>query len=93
MHHSNEMDPEMQKKLRGRLSTALELGATGEFPEGQLTDRDEGEIKYAVSFIDGKVIIDFGTPVVWMGMAPEQAKELARVLLKWANPVTRPVSS
>jgi len=90
MHHSPEPDPEMQRRLNEMRDKLLDLGATGEFPEGHLTDQDEGEIKFAVSFTDGKVILDFGTPVVWMGMRPDQAKELARSLLTYANPVTRP---
>jgi len=90
MHHSSQPDLEMDAKLNELRAALLDLGATGEFPEGKLTDQDEGEVKFAVGFKEGKVILDFGSPVVWMGMSPEQAKELARSLLKFANPVTRP---
>ena len=50
-------------------------------------------MKFALGFVDGKVILDFGTPVAWVGGTPEQAKALARELLKWANPITRPKGS
>ncbi len=82
MHHSSAPDPELADRLG--------LGATGEFPEGKLTEVDEGELKFAVGYVEGKVVIDFGTPVSWVGMHPHQAKELARLILKHANPVTRP---
>lgn len=55
MHHSSAPDPE--------LADHLGLGATGEFPEGKLTEVDEGELKFAVGYMKGKVVIDFGTPV------------------------------
>ena len=81
MHHSSAPDPELADRLG--------LGATGEFPEGQLTEQDEGELKFAVGYTEGKVVIDFGTPVSWVGMHPNQAKEFARLILKHANPITR----
>jgi len=89
MHHSSQPDPEISRMH----PHGDELGATGEFPEGHLTESDEGEIKFAVGYKDGKVVLDFGGPVAWMGMHPDQAKELASLLLKWANTVTRPTPS
>ena len=61
------------------------MGATGEFPDGKLTESDEGALEYAVGHTDGKVVIDFGTPTVWFGMEPEQAIQLAQVLLDHAG--------
>jgi hypothetical protein len=64
---------------------APNLGATGRFPQGQLTERDEGEIAFRVGVIDRKVVLDFGQEVVWMGMDAAQARSLARALLKHAD--------
>ena len=90
MHHSSEVDPEIAERLNEGVKEMFGLGPTGEFPEGKLTDQDEGEIKFAVGYTDGKVVIDFGGPVAWVGMSRDQAKELARSILKYADPVTRP---
>ena len=91
MHHSQGFDPAMADHLRKELDELSEkMGATGRFPEGKLTELDEGEIRFQVGFKDGKVVMDFGQPTAWIGMHPEQAKDLARTLMKWANPVTRP---
>lgn len=100
MHHSSHQDPEMDQRLREMFEDAgavreggdelVKLGATGRFPGGKLTDQDEGEVQFRVGYLDGKIVLDFGQPVTWVGCSPEQAKDLARILLKHANPVTRP---
>lgn len=64
---------------------ARTLGATGEFPEGKLDESDEGELRLAVGVDrDLNVRIDFGKPVAWLAMAPEQALELGEMIVKQA---------
>ena len=78
---------EMQKRL---LSTAADFrGAVGAYPEGQLTAADEGSIQFAIGEQDGKVVIDFGTSVHWLGMTPQQAADFASSVLKRARLVAR----
>jgi hypothetical protein len=62
----------------------IRLGATGRFPEGKLRADDEGELRAAIGTMKGQVVIDFGKPVSWLSLPPEQAKALALVLLKKA---------
>lgn len=69
---------EQQKKL-------YELGATGEFPDGKLTEDDEGSINFAIGIKDGKVCLDFGTPSRWIAMKPEDALKLAETLIEKAR--------
>jgi len=63
------------------------LGPTGKFPDGKLTDSDEGEIAIAVGSKDGKVVIDFGKPTAWIGFTPAQANDIADLLRKHAASV------
>lgn len=63
----------------------LELGKTGEYPQGKLNKDDEGEIKLAVYEEKGKIVINFGTPVVWLAFDKEQAIALADVLMERAT--------
>jgi hypothetical protein len=35
---------------------------------------------FAVGSHEGKVVIEFGTPVAWLGMTPDQALQLAKTL-------------
>ena len=96
-NHSSEIDEEMRKHQRqlieemGLLERELDIplkdgiGATGRFPQGKITRHDEGEIRFAIGSKDGKVIIDFGSQVTWVGMPPEQAIELGEILIKRAK--------
>lgn len=67
--------------LMTELGKELGLGATGEQPEGQLTAQDQGELKLGVATLDGKVIVNFGQPVAWFGLKPDQARAVAQALL------------
>ena len=98
MHHSNEYDPAMMEKLNGMREEledvvaglkAEEMGATGRFPRGKLTELDQGEVRFRVAYVDGTVVLDFGKPTAWVGMTPKQAKELAVALKRHASPVSR----
>jgi len=77
------------KLMRDLLNTASFRGALGEFPEGKLTKSDEGALQFAIGAKDGKVILDFGTSVHWVGMTPQQAADLASILVKRAREVAR----
>lgn len=66
------------------LAKKLKLGATGAFPQGKVNRTDEGELRMAVSN-DGKIVrLDFGKPVTWIGMSPNDAKEFAALLMQHA---------
>lgn len=98
-HHGSEPfdgEPEGPEKkiarnklMRDLLSTTGFRGALGDFPEGKLTKTDEGSIQFAIGEKDGKVVLDFGTPVHWVGMTPQQAAEFASTLIKRAREVAR----
>lgn len=86
-HHSEDRLPDdLRRQL---LDTAAFRGALGTFPSGQLTKTDEGAIQFGVTERDGKVILDFGTPVAWVGMEPQQAADLASLMLKHARAAGR----
>lgn len=98
-HHGSEPfdgapeDParniERNKLMRDLLDTTGFRGALGDFPEGQLTKSDEGAFQFAVGEKDGKVVIDFGTPVHGIGLTPQQACDIASAILKRARYVAR----
>lgn len=84
MHHSDKPFDDAEPK------SAFEptFGATGKFPDGKLVPHDEGEIRFGVTHKGGKVIIDFGEPVHWIGMTPDQAKLLAASLITRSGKAT-----
>lgn len=63
----------------------FKLGATKRFPRGKIHDSDEGELRLAVSHHEGNVVVNFGTPVTWIGLPPEQAIALAQGLMEHAH--------
>lgn len=69
------------------------FGATGEFPEGKLTDDDEGALVLGVAIYKGKVFVNFGKPVEWLGLGPGAAVEFGVALLKAAASIAPPEKS
>lgn len=61
------------------------LGATGDYPEGKLGPNDEGALQFAITHYQGKVVVNFNTPVSWFGMAPADARHLAELLNQHAD--------
>lgn len=75
-----------QRRFRDLITdTAAFRGEIGAFPQGKLTDDDEGAIQFGIAHKDGKVVLDFGKPVHWLGMTPQDAADLASSLLKFAR--------
>lgn len=61
-------------------------GATGRFPEGKLTDEDQGEIAVAIGTHEGRVVLHFGDkPVTWFALTAAQAEGFALELIQRAN--------
>ena len=75
---------EAADRLESRSDVPRGLGATGDFPEGKLNDKDEGGLTYAVGSDKriGKVILTFGKPVAWMGMGRSDALQMADAI-RW----------
>lgn len=60
-------------------------GATGRFPSGKLNKEDEGELRMATTIDGDTFILNFGKPVVWIGLKSIQAQELGEKLLEFAK--------
>jgi hypothetical protein len=95
MSHHSSNDPFFQNTparrdlMRQLLNTTGFIGATGQFPDGALSPNDEGQIQFATSIIDGRVILDFGKPVSSLGMSPQEACDIAGALVKLARAAAR----
>lgn len=62
------------------------LGATGEFPDGKLSEEDEGELRMQIGLTaEGLVRMDFGKPIAWFSMHPQQACDMAAMIVKHAR--------
>lgn len=57
------------------------------FPRGQISQDDEGEVTLAIYVWRNVVRIDFAEPTTWLGVPPDQARELGRILIKRADEI------
>lgn len=67
------------------MAKSPKFGASGKFPEGKLTEHDEGELTFGIGHKNGKVILSFGKEVAWIGMGPDLALDLAELLIEHAE--------
>lgn len=86
-NHSSDRDP-LIDSLKGDIADMRRkhlqdaIGATGRHPEGKITPQDEGEIAFSITNTMGKVVLNFGKPVAWVGLRPQDARQLAELLLR-----------
>lgn len=65
----------------------MNLGASGEYPQGKLNESDEGELIVAVAADKqtSRVLLQFGKSIRWIGMDAAQARAVAQMLIQKAN--------
>lgn len=64
----------------------IEPGPTGRFPKGKIHPTDEGELALRIGHSQqGKVVVDFGKAVVWIGLDPDDADIFAERLKECAK--------
>jgi hypothetical protein len=54
------------------------------YPEGKMTQSDKGELQFKVVAYEGRVIMDWGRPVQWVGFRPFEARTVADALIRYA---------
>ena len=97
-NHASESEPgplsehlrkamEDKNSLLSKLVKAEKLGATGKFPEGKLSENDEGEIRLAVTIYKNEVVLSFGKAVEWVGFTPELAHRIADTIHRKADEI------
>ncbi len=66
------------------------IGPTHQVPSGKLYKGDQGGLQYAVGadLAKNRVVVQFGTPVAWLGLTKEQTIRLAQGLLEKAGELT-----
>jgi hypothetical protein len=91
MSHHGEKPFPVDRELEGFMRKINQVvkedmvGATGEFPEGKLNSADEGALQFKIGHSNDHVILDFGTPVSWIGIDPVNAVALAQSLIEHAR--------
>lgn len=61
------------------------VGPTGKMPKKPVSATDAGGLRIAISVdkIANRIVIEFGTPVAWMGLDAEEAESFIRALIHY----------
>jgi len=62
------------------IDTKRNVATVGDFPDGVLDRSDEGSLLLNVTAVKGRVVINFGEQLSWIGMRPKEARELIRAI-------------
>ncbi len=65
------------------------MNANNAWPNGMMREDDEGVCAIAVGAENGNVVIQFSEPQKWVGMTPEQAVDLAQLIIARARQVAK----
>ena len=96
-HHNEGMSPEMrklfdeEKDARKRFADQVAGRARRTWSDGRLGPTDDGDLAFAVGPHPDHdlIVIDFGKPVEFVSVQPQQAVELAQTLIKHARALSR----
>jgi hypothetical protein len=66
------------------MSVTEQASTPPEQAEGRPDGKDDGPVNIQVAHNENVVIIQFGGPVSWVGMPPDNARSLARFLFEHA---------
>ena len=67
--------------------TTKKPGATGEFPQGKISDDDEGALNVSIhaDMATRTVVLQFGKPISWLGLDKATTLRLADLLISRAR--------
>lgn len=87
-HHGDEQrESELQKMFQEQ----RELVSSRKWPNGRISGDDDGQLVFKIGSDPEKelVYLEFPKPVTWTAMPPQQAIELAQLLIRHARGVSK----
>lgn len=67
------------------LLAAQQPGPTGEYPEGELSEDDEGELQLRVHHAQGNVVIEFGKSITWLALPHDEVPQFLQIIADHAE--------
>jgi hypothetical protein len=83
-HHGQDGFGELPEELREKIAE-LQQAFAGDYPLGKMNRDDQGALAVATTADKGRVILAFPKPTDWVGFGPEQARDLAEMMLERAE--------
>lgn len=56
-----------------------------QYPQGKLSEHDEGELAVAIALVGDSVVINFTKPIHWIGLGRDRAISFAQSILAHAT--------
>ena len=86
---AESIEPTTQEELLKALQSMADIEPEyqKEFPDDRLNKDDEGIIAFRITNAHGRIVIDFGKSVHWVGFTAKEAKGLAELILKHVKEV------
>ena len=95
-HHNEGMSEPMRKLFEDEIAARKRYveqqtgEAKREWSDGRINGSDDGDLAFMVGHTENElVMVDFGKPVEWVAMPPQQAIELAQLLIKHARAIAK----
>lgn len=96
-HHNEGMSDELrslfekEQESRQRFSDQVAGRAKRQWSDGRAGPEDDGDLAFAIGPHPDKdlVVLDFGKDVTFVAMPPQQAVELAQMLIKHARALSK----
>lgn len=60
-------------------------GGSDQFPDGKMSNDDEGKLRMRIGVVNGKVRIEFEHATTWVGLGPYEAANFAELIIKHAR--------
>lgn len=91
-HHGfSEEDRKKQEEMIKRFLGQVDGRVERAYSQGRIRPDDDGDLAYAVAADEkhGTVIIDFGKAIAWIGLKPQEAANLCRLIMQKARQVSK----
>lgn len=74
-----------------RFNDQMEGRVRRAYSQGRISPQDDGDLAFAIAADKGHgtVVIDFGKPVTWIGLKPDDVARLVKVLVEKAQEVAK----
>lgn len=78
-------------EIMKRFDDQIEGRMRRHYSQGRINPKDDGDLAYAVAAdpTTGTVIIDFGKPVEWIGLKPNDVAAMVKILIQKAREVAK----
>jgi len=82
------------ERLKNTANEMKKKEGDDQYPDGKMSDKDEGTATMAIGILNGKVEINFLKPLAWIALPPDEAANIGLALIEAARQagITKPIT-